>query len=146
MSGLVPKNQLTENQRRCAEILATNEINKYTIPEIAEMLGVSERTVYRWKRDPAFIRYKNQISEEVMEDFLSDAYVQLRALLTEGKSEKTKLEAIKLILQNRGKLKDNGSGVTINVNQNETQEERERRIIEMERELLELTDSEDVED
>lgn len=130
------KNQLTENQRRCAEILATNDVHKMTTEDIAEQLGVSTRTIYRWKRDPEFIRYKNQISDTVMEDFLSDAYVQLRALLTEGKSEKTKLEAIKLVLQNRGKLKDSSDGVTINVGTNETQEERERRIIEMERFLL----------
>lgn len=132
-------NKLTGSQRQCAEILATNDIDKKTIAEIAEEVGVTPRTIYRWKQDPVFIAYQNSIAERVMDDFLSETYAQLRTLLRSGRSERTKLEAIRMVLQNRGKLND-GNNVNVQVNNNgsanESQEERERRIIEMEQELL----------
>jgi AcrR family transcriptional regulator len=136
MSEIVKKNKLTLNQRRCAEILATNDIHKMTVQQIADEIGVDPRTIYRWKKDPEFVAYQNAIAEQAMEDFLTETYSKLKTLLREGKSEKTQLEAIKLVLQNRGKLKDTHEH-TVSVANNETQEERERRIIEMERELLE---------
>jgi AcrR family transcriptional regulator len=136
MSYLPSNNKLTLSQRRCAEILATNDLHKMTLAQVAEEVGVSERTIYRWKQDPDFIAYQNSIAEQAMEDFLAETYSTLKKLLREGKSEKTQLEAIKLVLQNRGKLKDTHEH-THEVKQTETQEERERRIIEMERELLE---------
>ena len=132
-------NKLTGSQRQCAEILATNDIDKKTIAEIAEEVGVTPRTIYRWKQDPVFIAYQNSIAERVMDDFLSETYAQLRTLLRSGRSERTKLEAIRMVLQNRGKLNE-GNNVNVQVNNNgsanESQEERERRIIEMEQELL----------
>lgn len=129
-------NQLTDSQRRAAEILATNDIHKMTTAEIAEEVGVSVRTIYRWKQDPYFVRYKNEIAEQAMEDFLSEAYDQLKRLLREGKSEKTQLEAIKLVLQNRGRLKD-AHEHTVEVKQTQTLEDLEREVIDMETELLE---------
>jgi predicted transcriptional regulator len=130
-------NKLTGSQRQCAEILATNDIDKKTIAEIAEEVGVTPRTIYRWKQDPVFIAYQNSIAERVMDDFLSETYAQLRTLLRSGRSERTKLEAIRMVLQNRGKLNEGSNvNVQVNNNSNESQEERERRIIEMEQELL----------
>lgn len=136
MSYPVPKNSLTETQRRCAEIFATNDIHRMTIAEIAEELGVHERTLYRWKKDPEFIAYQNAIAERAMEDFLAETYTTLKQLLREGKSEKTKLEAIKLVLQNRGKLKDSHEH-TVELKQTTTLEDLEREVIDMETELLE---------
>ncbi|MEH7116891.1 phBC6A51 family helix-turn-helix protein [Neobacillus vireti] len=136
MSQLPRKNPLTLSQRRCAEILATNDVHKMTIAQIANEIGVDPRTIYRWKKDPEFIAYQNSIAEQAMEDFLAETYTTLKQLLREGRSEKTKLEAIKLVLQNRGKLVDKQEHVH-EMKQTETQEERERRIIEMEKRLLE---------
>jgi len=136
MSHLPSKNPLTLSQRRVAEILATNDIHKMTIAEIAEEVGVNPRTIYRWKQDPEFIAYQNSIAEQAMEDFLTETYTQLKKLLREGKSEKTQLEAIKLVLQNRGKLKDSHEH-TVEVKQTQTLEDLEREVIDMETELLE---------
>jgi AcrR family transcriptional regulator len=135
MSEIVKKNKLTLSQRRVAEILATNDIHKMTVQEIADEVGVDPRTIYRWKKDPEFIKYQNAIADTAMEDFLTEAYTKLKTLLREGKTEKTQLEALKLVLQNRGKLKDTHD-INVSTTQQETQEERERRIIEMENELL----------
>lgn len=135
MSYLPSKNPLTKSQRDCAEILATNDIHKKTIAQIADELGVNERTIYRWKKDPDFIAYQNAISERAMEDFLTEAYTHLKKLLREGRSERTKLEAIKLVLQNRGKLNDKHEHVH-EVKQARSLDELEREVIELEQDLL----------
>jgi AcrR family transcriptional regulator len=103
---MAEKTPLTAAQRRAAEILATNDIHQMKIEEIAAEVGVSERTIYRWKRDPAFIEYQNKIAEEVMTEFIAEAYTQLRRLVRSGESDNIKLKAVELTLKNRGKLRD----------------------------------------
>jgi AcrR family transcriptional regulator len=136
MSHLPSKNKLTLNQRRCAEILATNDLHNMTVAQIADEIGVDPRTIYRWKKDPEFVAYQNAIAEQAMEDFLAETYSKLKQLLREGKSEKTQLEAIKLVLQNRGKLKDSHEH-THTVKETKSLDELEREVIDMENELLE---------
>jgi DNA-binding MurR/RpiR family transcriptional regulator len=136
VSQWIVKTSLNEKQRQAAQIFATNDIHKKTVEQIAEEVGVSTRTLYRWKQDPEFIQYQNMVAEIAMEDIIAEAYAKLKVLMREGKSEKTQLEDLKLILQNRGKLVEKEVHIH-DQNDKETQEERERRIIEMERELLE---------
>ena len=135
MSRKKLKHELTPSQREVAQIIATNDVHKLTVDQISERVGVSRRTIYRWKQDRAFIEYQNECAENAMEDMVAEAYATLRKLLREGTSEKTQLEAIKLLLQNRGKLKEQPE-ITVNVNEYRDPQERERKIIEMERELL----------
>jgi transposase-like protein len=135
MSYLPTKNPLTKTQRDTAEILATNDIHKKTIQEIADDMGVNPRTIYRWKKDPVFIAYQNSIAERAMEDFLTEAYTVLKKLLREGRSERTQLEALKLILQNRGKL-DNKHEHVHEVKQTKSLDELEREVVELEQDLL----------
>lgn len=129
------KNKLTLAQRETAEIFATNDIHKMTVQQIADHVGVTTRTIYRWKNDPIFVKYMNDLAEADMEATITEAYTTLKKLLREGKSEKTQLEALKLIMQNRGILKDN-TEINVSIQPAESHEERERKIIEMERELL----------
>jgi AcrR family transcriptional regulator len=136
MSHLPKKNKLTASQRQCAEIFATNDIHKMTIEQIADEIGVTSRTIYRWKQDRDFIEYQNSIADTAMEDFLNEAYTKLKQLLREGKSEKTQLEALKLVLQNRGKLKDSHEH-THTVKEQKSLDELEREVLDMENELLE---------
>jgi AcrR family transcriptional regulator len=136
MSRLPSKNKLTASQRQCAEILATNDIHGMTLQEIADEVGVSLRTIYRWKNDREFIAYQNSIADTAMEDFLTEAYTKLKHLLREGKSEKTQLEALKLVLQNRGKLKDSHEH-THTMKEQKSLDELEREVLDMENELLE---------
>jgi AcrR family transcriptional regulator len=95
------KNSLTAPQKRCAEILATNDIHQLTIEEIAQELNVSPRTIYRWKQDPVFTAYQNEIAERVMDDFLTETYGMLRKIVRTGN-----VKAIELVLKNRGRLTD----------------------------------------
>lgn len=100
------KSGLSAPQMRAAEILATDDQNKYNMRELADEVGVSERTLYRWRQDPEFIAYKNEIAERAMEDFLSDTYRHLRKIASSGVSEGSQLKAIELVLKNRGRLTD----------------------------------------
>lgn len=106
MSVRIGKNSLSAQQRRCAEILAFNDEYKMTIAQIAEELGVNERTIYRWKKDPDFIAYTNELAERAMDSFLSDAYKMIRDISTRGRSDSARLKALELLLKNRGKLTD----------------------------------------
>ena len=134
LSYLAKKYQLTASQAQCAEILVFN-VEKKSIEEIAEELGVSSRTIYRWKKEPNFIDFKNEIAEQAMEEVVSDAYLKLQRLMAEGKSEKIQLEAIKLILQNRGRLKQDHEH-TVEVKHTKSLDELEKEVLEMERDLL----------
>ncbi|MFT4413206.1 phBC6A51 family helix-turn-helix protein [Fredinandcohnia humi] len=100
------KNSLSAQQRRAAEILATNDLHKMRMEDIAKEVGVNERTIYRWKKDPAFVEYQNEIAEHVMNDFLTETYNVLRTIVRSGRSDNAKLKAIELVLKNRGKLTD----------------------------------------
>ncbi|MBC9786559.1 helix-turn-helix domain-containing protein [Heliobacterium chlorum] len=93
-------------QAKAAELFVGNELDgRLTIAEIAEQVGVSARTIYRWKQDPEFLAYQNYLADMVMEDFLTEAYVRLRGLVR-ADNEKTQLKALELLLKNRGKLTD----------------------------------------
>lgn len=100
------KYELTAIQMRCAEILATNDIEQKTMAQIAEELGISERVIYNWKRDEDFIAYKNDIAERIMDEFIDDAYKELRRIGTKGKQEGTRVKALEVVLKTRGKLTD----------------------------------------
>ena len=96
----------TAAQKRAAEILASNDVHQMTLGQIAEHVGVSHRTLYRWKQDKAFVAYQNDIAEQLMEDFLAEAYGTLKGLVRSGRSDNSRLKALELVLKNRGKLTD----------------------------------------
>lgn len=60
----VPSNRhaknLTAAQRKAAEIMATNDIHQMTNAQVAETVGISERTLYRWKQEEDFVGYQNE--------------------------------------------------------------------------------------
>ena len=53
-----------------------------------------------------FVTYQNNISEQLMEDFLTEAYTTLKGLVRSGRSDNSRLKALELVLKNRGKLTD----------------------------------------
>ncbi|MED4840414.1 phBC6A51 family helix-turn-helix protein [Weizmannia sp. CD-2023] len=127
---------LTLNQIDCAKILAANDIHQLTMKEIADMLGVSERTIYRWKQDPAFIAYQNEQADQLMEDFIAEAYVELRKIVRSSQSEKSKLKAIEMVLSNRGKLKQTQE-VTHKVEHEFDLEKERKEVLEMDVDSIE---------
>lgn len=128
---------LSAEQRAVAEILANNDLHDMTMAQIAEKVGINERTIYRWKLDDTFIAYKNSIAEKVMDDFVSEAYEILRRIGTSGLSERSKLKALELVLKNRGKLTD-VQKVEATVEDKRTNEDIERQIAALEQQINEL--------
>ncbi|KAB2950796.1 hypothetical protein F9B85_13930 [Heliorestis acidaminivorans] len=87
-------------------MLATNDIHKKTMQQIANEVGIDIRTIYRWKQDPDFIEYQNDIAEKVMTSFLAETYNILRNIVRGSDSERNKLRAIELVLKNQGRMTD----------------------------------------
>ncbi|MBC9784997.1 TetR family transcriptional regulator [Heliobacterium chlorum] len=104
MSDQSKKYALNGSQRLAAEILASNDVHKMTLAQIAEEAGIGERTLYRWKQDPDFIAYQNEVAELAMKDFLAEAYNSLKSIARGSQSEKNKLKAIELVMKNQGRL------------------------------------------
>lgn len=130
------KYALSAAQRRAAEILATDDNRSWTMAQIAEEVGVNERTIYRWKQEPDFIAYKNEVADRTMEDFISDAYKILRGIAGTSASEKSQLKALELVLKNRGKLTD-VSKAEIDVKDSRSSEAIESEIEQLKRLLQE---------
>ena len=99
-------NKLNLAQKRAAEILAGNDYHNMTLEQIAEHVGVCERTVYRWKQDKDFVAYQNELADQLMEDFLAEAYNTLKGMVRKGRSDHSRIKALELVLKNRGKLTD----------------------------------------
>lgn len=95
---------LTNDQRKAAELLATRDVHEMSIAEIAETLEVSERTIYRWKKEPDFIEFQNELAEDIMSEFITEAYSELRKMVRTSEAG-LKLKALELVLKNRGKLR-----------------------------------------
>ncbi len=128
---------LTAAQRKAAEILATNDIHQMTMAQVAETVGVSDRTLYRWKQDEDFVGYQNEVAERSMEDFLAEAYNILKGITRKGRSEHVKIKALELVLKNRGKLTD-VQKVEAKVEDLRTDEQIQQDIEELQKELEEI--------
>jgi hypothetical protein len=87
-------------------MFVTNDLHNYRIEDIAIEVGVSERTIYRWKQDQDFLEYQNEIAEKVIKDFLTETYNILKGIVRSGRSDHAKLKGVELVLKNRGKLTD----------------------------------------
>lgn len=96
--------KLTPAQRKAAEAFATNDLKYKRVEDISKEIGVSERTVYRWKLDDDFLAYQNEIADRCMEDFLTETYNVLKSIVRSGRSDHAKLKGVELVLKNRGKL------------------------------------------
>lgn len=134
--------KLSIQQRKAAELFAVNNLKCNTVEQIAEEVGVSPRTVYRWKRDPIFIAYQNEVADLAMEDFLSETYGVLKRLVRSGRSDHAKLKAVELVLKNRGKLTDKVEQHTT-IEDNTSNEAIEKEIQELKKLLGEITGEEE---
>ncbi|MTI85316.1 MAG: TetR family transcriptional regulator [Firmicutes bacterium] len=136
-----PGKNLTASQKQAAELFAINDVNNYSVEDIAKKVGVSKRTVYRWKKNEEFIAFTNIVAERAMEGFLSEAYSTLKAIIRSGKSDSSKLKGIELVLKNRGLLTD-VQRVEATIQDNRSDEAIDQEIEELERLLADM-DSDD---
>lgn len=109
---------------------------RMTNKEIADAVGVSERTLYRWKEDQDFLDLVNDLSEKYMDAFLGETYRQLQKAIRNGS-----VKAIELALKRSGKLierREVSSDVNLEVIgiEGKTNEQLRKEILEMERMAL----------
>lgn len=99
---------LTPVQMRAAQILSSNglEGDAKTMQQIADELEIAPRTLFNWRQDRDFIDYKNELAEKLMDEFLDEAYRELKRIAIKGRQEGTRVKALELALKNRGKLTD----------------------------------------
>lgn len=101
------KKVLSRQQQESIILLLTKVDNGMTMQEMADEVGVSTRTLYRWRKDPVYADELIKQSEELQRAFLSEAYAQLRAMVVSTDiADNNKLKAIELMLKNQGRLKE----------------------------------------
>lgn len=111
------KRGLSLQQKKVINELVMQDVSKKTIAEIAEEQGINERTIYRWKNDVEFVEELNKQNDLSLQAFTYEATNQLKRLVRHGNSEQAVINAIKLVMQSQGKLKET-EGVQVNVSNN----------------------------
>ncbi|PEF03581.1 hypothetical protein COK07_29345 [Bacillus thuringiensis] len=117
MSQYSMKRGLSVIQKKVIQELVMQDVTKKTIANIAEEYGINERTIYRWKNDIEFVEELNKQNDLSLQAFTYEATNKLKGLVRHGNSEQAVINAIKLVMQSQGKLKEQ-EGVNVNVNTN----------------------------
>jgi len=100
------KRGLSITQKKVIQELVMQDVTGKTIAEIADEYGVHERTIYRWKNDEEFVTELNKQADLYFSSFVNESYQKLKQIIRKGRSEQAIINAIKLVLQSQGKLKE----------------------------------------
>lgn len=121
------ESKLQPRQVKAAYLLVENEladgIERRTLEEISEQIGVVYKTLWMWKtQNQAFIEYKNAIADDFLADKRDRVYGQLMKLIN---APNPSVKAISLYLQRHGLLTQKTQIETINAS-----DERDAKSIE----------------
>ena len=105
-SDLVTFLKLTKKRQKAIVMLYED---KETIGEIAKKLNITDRAIYKWKKDPAFIQAQNEYAIHVLNSALPDSIRELMKLVQNSKSDMVKLQAIQTVLKHANLLSDNST-------------------------------------
>lgn len=103
------KAKLTPAKQKAAELILEREYaakgEKATFEDIAEEVGVTERTLYEWRKDAYFIQYLAVISDQKLDNYRGLADAQLIKLI-QGTSNNglASIKALELYYKLAGKL------------------------------------------
>lgn len=98
---------LSTTQHKAISLLLLKDINEMNYGDIAKELGVSDRTLHRWRNSSEFSTELIQQAETLQKAFLVETYAELRRLIASPEtSDGNKLKAIEIMLKNQGRLKD----------------------------------------
>lgn len=98
--------KLTKKRQKAIVMLYED---KETIGEIAKKLTITDRAIYKWKKDPAFIQAQNEYAIHVLNSALPDSIRELMKLVQNSKSDMVKLQAIQTVLKHANLLSDNST-------------------------------------
>lgn len=97
---------LSLHQHRAIALILKAEYTGLNNQDIAERLGISIRTLYRWQAKKNFNDELIKQSQKLMNEFLSTAYSELRKLISgTDVNDSHKIKAIRLYLESQGLLK-----------------------------------------
>lgn len=84
--------------------------NDKTIEEIAKMLNITDRAIYKWKNDPLFKQAQQEYAISVLDTALPDSVRELMKLINGKKvPAMVKLKAIQTVFKRAGLFSDNGT-------------------------------------
>lgn len=135
MAKDIDYSKYSQQQLSAARLMADPDC-RMTNKEIAESVGVSDRTIYRWKEDREFLDLQNDLTDKYMDAFLSEVYRQLQKAVRQGS-----VKAIELALKRAGRLiekREVTSDTTLEVVgiESKSNEQIQHEIEEMERKQL----------
>lgn len=105
-SDLKAFSKLTKKRQKAVMMLFEND---KTIEEIAKILNITDRAVYKWKRNPDFIQAQQEYAIFVLNTALPDSISELIKLIRNSKSDMVKLQAIQTVLKHANLLSDNST-------------------------------------
>lgn len=98
---------LKPSQYKAISLLLLRDVNGLNYQEIAEKVGVSARTLQRWRNNEDFTAELIRQAEQIHKAFIAEAYVELRKIiLSPDTADNNKVKGIELYLKNQGRLKD----------------------------------------
>lgn len=115
-AGMFP--QVKGKKRRLAEAIVDPDCDK-TITALCQDIGISRTTFYNWQRDPLFMGYVEYLVESYTTSAIPEAWKQIVKKVEQGN-----MEAIKLLLEVKGKFKPaaNNANVVIFAGENDIKE------------------------
>ena len=105
-SDLRAFSKLTKKRQKAVMMLFEND---KTIEEIAKILNITDRAVYKWKRNPDFIQAQQEYAIFVLNTALPDSISELIKLIRNSKSDMVQLQAIQTVLKHANLLSDNST-------------------------------------
>lgn len=112
------KQQLSMKQHKAISLLLLKDVKELNYQQIAEKVGISERTLARWRKRKDFTDELTKQAEQFHKTFIVETYMELRRLIfSPDVADGHRLKAIELMLKNQGRL----TGVketTVNIDEN----------------------------
>ena len=106
-SDLKTFSKLTKKRQKAVVMLFEND---KTIEEIAKMLNITDRAIYKWKNDPLFKQAQQEYAISVLDTALPDSVRELMKLINGKKvPAMVKLQAIQTVFKRAGLFSDNGT-------------------------------------
>lgn len=106
-SDLKTFSKLTKKRQKAVVMLFEND---KTIEEIAKMLNITDRAIYKWKNDPLFKQAQQEYAISVLDTALPDSVRELMKLINGKKvPAMVKFQAIQTVFKRAGLFSDNGT-------------------------------------
>lgn len=136
----------SKQQIKAARLMATTE-EKMTIEEIAKAVGVDKRTIYRWKNEKKWAEMYNELCQQDMAEFLSEANKHLKKSIRSNS-----VKGLELYYKMQGMLIDRKEvtkdmSLEITTIEGKTNDQLRKDALEMEKKLLgQIIEAEVIED